>query len=121
MFREHQLLLTLERCLLVQNLLLQNKSRVIINELIEDMSRLCHYPVKTYNITDRVHQHLLNSPMLTHQDISNTAHLYNNNMYSNIHHNNELQQSQVLFPQISIKPYPPSFDSFTSNNDAKDI
>ena len=84
LFGKQSLSPTLEKCILeyhiVQKLLLQNKSRVIINKLIEDLSRLCDYPVETYNITDRVHQHLPNSPMLTHQGISNTAHLYNNNM-----------------------------------------
>ena len=125
LFGKQSLSPTLEKCILeyhiVQKLLLQNKSRVIINELIEDLSTLSENQTDLYGSPGHIHQHLANAQMFSNPLVSNTDFLFNNNIYTHGYPINALMRSPMLLPQIQINPYPHIFDRSNTDNDAKDI
>ena len=95
----------LHKCILeyhiIQKLLLHNKSRVIINELIEDLSTLSDNRTDLYSSTGNIHQHFTTARMLPHQHLPNRDLIIQNSICSHAHlPTNALSVSPVILPQI---------------------
>ena len=106
-----------EKCLLefavVQHLLVQNQNRVIVNELIEDLSVLSANPLKieyqnNNNNTDSNNLGHIN--FMQQQVLPSPSNAFLSNAYNRIHETNQLIRSSSMLPDLSQEAYSPHSD-----------
>ena len=128
LFGKQNLFPILNKCILeyhiIQKLLLQNKSRVIINELIEDLSTLSDNRTDLYNSAGNIHQHFTTARMLPPPHLSNRDLIIQNSILSHAHlPTNPFSLSQAILPQMlpNISEQEQISYSSPTQNDDKDI